>query len=176
MKMQRLHLLAMEEERQSLMDALLQFGRLEIRQTEDLAADPDWAVLLHPEPAELVRWREASRQMEAALSALGSRGLKKTGLFAPRPRISQSQFLDEAALRQQQALAAEILGHTARKEQLTSQLQRIQAQRLSLEPWAELDAVQREYEREQYQMVVAQNTEYESALTEIETALGVNNA
>lgn len=139
MKMQRLHLLAMEEERQSLMDALLRFGRLEIRQTEDLAADPDWAVLLHPEPAELVRWREASRQMEAALSALGSRGLKKTGLFAPRPRISQSQFLDEAALRQQQALAAEILGHTARKEQLTSQLQRIQAQRLSLEPWAELD-------------------------------------
>ena len=139
MKMQRLHLLAMEEERQSLMDALLQFGRLEIRQTEDLAADPDWAVLLHPEPAELVRWREASRQMEAALSALGSRGLKKTGLFAPRPRISQSQFLDEAALRQQQALAAEILGHTARKEQLASQLQRIQAQRLSLEPWAELD-------------------------------------
>lgn len=43
-------------------------------------------------------------------------------------------------------------------------------------PWTELDAAQREYEREQYQTVVAQNTEYESALTEIETALGVNNA
>ena len=43
-------------------------------------------------------------------------------------------------------------------------------------PWAELDAVQREYEREQYQMVVAQNAEYESALSEIETDLGVNNA
>ena len=42
--------------------------------------------------------------------------------------------------------------------------------------WAELDAVQREYERERYQMVIAQNSEYESALTEIETALGVNNA
>lgn len=42
-------------------------------------------------------------------------------------------------------------------------------------PWAELDAAQREYEREQYQTVVAQNAEYESALTEIETALGVNN-
>lgn len=43
-------------------------------------------------------------------------------------------------------------------------------------PWAELDAAQREYEREQYQMVIAQNAEYESALSEIETALGVNNA
>ena len=43
-------------------------------------------------------------------------------------------------------------------------------------PWAELDAAQREYEREQYQTVVAQNAEYESALTEIETALGVNKA
>lgn len=43
-------------------------------------------------------------------------------------------------------------------------------------PWAELDAAQREYEREQYQALVAQNAEYESALSEIETALGVNNA
>ena len=41
-------------------------------------------------------------------------------------------------------------------------------------PWTELDAAQREYEREQYQTVVAQNAEYESTLTEIETALGVN--
>lgn len=43
-------------------------------------------------------------------------------------------------------------------------------------PWGELDAAQREYEREQYQTVVAQNAEYEAALSEIETALGVNNA
>ena len=35
------------------------------------------------------------------------------------------------------------------------------------QPWEQLDAVQREYEREQ----IAQ---YESALTEIEAALGVN--
>ena len=41
-------------------------------------------------------------------------------------------------------------------------------------PWMELDAAQREYEREQYQTVAAQNTEYEAALSEIETALGVN--
>lgn len=34
-------------------------------------------------------------------------------------------------------------------------------------PWAELDAAQREYERQQL-------TKYESALSEIETALGVN--
>lgn len=41
-------------------------------------------------------------------------------------------------------------------------------------PWAELDAAQREHEREQYQALAAQNTEYEAALSEIETALGVN--
>lgn len=41
-------------------------------------------------------------------------------------------------------------------------------------PWAELDAAQREYEREQYQALAAQNAEYEAALSEIETALGVN--
>ena len=40
-------------------------------------------------------------------------------------------------------------------------------------PWEELDAVQREYEREQYETLTAQNAEYEAALSEIETALGV---
>lgn len=40
-------------------------------------------------------------------------------------------------------------------------------------PWNELDAAQREYEREQYAAVTAQNAEYEAALSEIETALGV---
>lgn len=41
--------------------------------------------------------------------------------------------------------------------------------------WVELDAAQREYERERYQALAAQNAEYETALSEIETALGVNN-
>lgn len=40
-------------------------------------------------------------------------------------------------------------------------------------PWDELDAAQREYEREQYAAVTAQNAEYEAALSEIETALEV---
>ena len=40
-------------------------------------------------------------------------------------------------------------------------------------PWEELDAVQRKYERERYETLTAQNAEYEAALSEIETALGV---
>lgn len=39
--------------------------------------------------------------------------------------------------------------------------------------WDELDAAQREYEREQYETLATQNAEYEAALSEIETALGV---
>ena len=40
-------------------------------------------------------------------------------------------------------------------------------------PWAELDAAQRAYERERAAKLEAQNAEYEAALSEIETALGV---
>lgn len=39
--------------------------------------------------------------------------------------------------------------------------------------WEELDKIQREYEREQYETLTAQNAEYEAALSEIEEALGV---
>ena len=40
-------------------------------------------------------------------------------------------------------------------------------------PWAELDAAQRAYERERAAALETQNAEYEAALSEIETALGV---
>ena len=40
-------------------------------------------------------------------------------------------------------------------------------------PWAELDEAQREFERERAAALEAQNAEYEAALSEIETALGV---
>ena len=39
--------------------------------------------------------------------------------------------------------------------------------------WEALDKIQRVYERERYETLTAQNAEYEAALSEIETALGV---
>ena len=39
--------------------------------------------------------------------------------------------------------------------------------------WEALDKIQRVYEREQHEALTAQNAEYEAALSEIETALGV---
>lgn len=39
--------------------------------------------------------------------------------------------------------------------------------------WEALDKIQRVYEREQYETLTAQNAEYEAAMSEIETALGV---
>ena len=39
--------------------------------------------------------------------------------------------------------------------------------------WEALDKIQRVHEREQYETLTAQNAEYEAALSEIETALGV---
>ena len=41
-------------------------------------------------------------------------------------------------------------------------------------PWRELDSAQRAYEQEQLESMTTQNAEYETALSEIEAALGVN--
>ena len=41
-------------------------------------------------------------------------------------------------------------------------------------PWRELDSAQRAYEQEQLESLSVQNAEYETALSEIEAALGVN--
>ena len=134
-KMKRLHLIALQSDRQSLMDRLLRLGCVHLSEPqevpEELALRPDTS-LLADRQAEL-------RQLRTALEALRSSAPQKGGLLSPRPQVKEEDFLDDAVLAKYPALAEEVNGHTAEIERLQAKENRLRTERMTLLPWQELD-------------------------------------
>ena len=90
-KMKRLELVALQSDRETLMEALLRLGCVEIREPEE---QPE---LLHRQSSSLAERQSDLRRLTAALDALSRAAPEKTPLLAARPQISEKAFLDEKA-------------------------------------------------------------------------------
>ena len=139
-KMKRLRLIGMRDEREAMLRLLQHMGCVEIDEPGDKRDDPAWASLARPDTEALDRAREARSSVEGALKTLKKYGPKqKGGLFTPRPVITERELFDDAAY--QAALAdAGRLGELERQiAGLYAQQNKIRTQRLALVPWLELD-------------------------------------
>ncbi len=76
-KMKKLRVIAMADERARLMDGLLRLGCLEISEPTDKLADPDWAALLHREDSALAKRKSEHAEVDAALEAIKKYGKTK---------------------------------------------------------------------------------------------------
>ena len=70
-KMKKLRLIAMREQRDELMGRLLRLGCLEVHEPEGMLSDEQTAALLRPERAGLTAARNRQAEMESALRVLG---------------------------------------------------------------------------------------------------------
>ena len=69
-KMKRLHMLALESDRDRLFDALQQFGCLEVAEQSDKLADPEWTALVHRDESALDSRKEQLGLVSGALATL----------------------------------------------------------------------------------------------------------
>lgn len=140
-KMKHLQLIALQSDRERLMDKLLHLGSVEISDPEKLTEDPQWDSLLHRDDSQLAEAKNTLRQLELALDNLKkvNGGKSKGGLLAPRPQISETEFLDEAALHRQLELADEVRGHATESARLLAAATRLRGDFAALAPWKELD-------------------------------------
>ena len=132
-KMKRLELVALQSDRETLMEALLRLGCVEIREPEE---QPE---LLHRQSSSLAERQSDLRRLTAALDALSRAAPEKTPLLAARPQISEKAFLDEKDLPAMLALADEITGRLRRISQLESRMTRLTSDEAALRPWQALD-------------------------------------
>ena len=132
-KMKRLELVALQSDRETLMEALLRLGCVEIREPEE---QPE---LLHRQSSSLAERQSDLRRLTAALDALSRAAPEKTPLLAARPQISEKAFLDEKDLPAMLALADEITGRLRRISQLESRMTRLTSDEAALRPWQTLD-------------------------------------
>ena len=54
-KMKRLHILALESDRNILFDQLQRLGCVEVSEQTDKLSDPDWTALVHPDESDLTQ-------------------------------------------------------------------------------------------------------------------------
>lgn len=139
-KTKRLRLIGMRTEREALLRLLQHMGCVEIDELEDRQDNPDWAALSRPDTAALDQARQAKASVEAALKALKKYAPKEKGtLLQGRPAITEKQLFDEGAYAGALADAQALNVLERNIAALQTQQNKLRAQRLSLEPWLELD-------------------------------------
>ena len=134
-KMKRLRLVAMGEDREPLMARLQKLGCVEIDRPADRLTDPQWSALVHADSVPLDEMRSLHGQAKAALAALDQYAPVKTGLFAARRGVTAEQLFGEDARQEAQAAAGAIGEQTAAIAALYAEKSRLSAQKESLIPW-----------------------------------------
>lgn len=138
-KMKRLRLIALAQQRDELLARLLHVGCVEVTEPTEQLADPDWTAFLSRDSSELGAVKANLTSVANALAALKKYAPAKGGLFPKRSEISEEDFFDGERLSAALAQAGEINGYTAQLAQLATQRSRLKAQRESLVPWVRLE-------------------------------------
>ena len=107
-KMKKLRVIAMADEREKLIDGMLRLGCMQVSEPTDKLNDPAWAALLHREDSALTERRIQQTSVQAALDAIGRYGRTKEKALRLRPEVTEGEFMDDAAAKEAGAASGEI--------------------------------------------------------------------
>ena len=138
-KMKRLHLIALDSDREALLAEMVRLGCVQLSEPKDDETTQAEIPLLRREKSQLSDRQASLRQLHTALHTLGMVAPMKGGMLKPRTRVSRADFLDEEALQKQLTAAAEVNEHAAEIDRLQARAVRLQTERMTLLPWQELD-------------------------------------
>ena len=135
-KMKHLQVLALERDHDAILRRLQHMGCLEISEP-DIQALPDTLRRCDTAAADLLA---RQRQLQSAIDILRRTAPpQKTGLLTPRPRISEREYLDEAALASELETAQHINELAADVNRLTAKETQLRSEQAALTPWRSLD-------------------------------------
>ena len=147
-KMKRLRLLAMTEDREELLRALQGLGCVELSEPTPGAPaegeDPERARIvlesLAPPDARALSEAQTRRQeAERAMGILKHYGAKGRGFLAPRPQTTREDLCRRTAEEEQDRAVAQVLEGERQVSALTAKLEKLSAQRSALAPWLGLE-------------------------------------
>ena len=139
-KMKRLRLIGMQDQRADMLRQLQHLGCVEIDEPGDRSGDPDWAALTRPDTGALNRARDARTSVENALKTLKKYGPKqKGGLLTPRPVITEAELFDDSAYQAALADAGSLVELERKISSLYAEQNKLKTQKLALAPWLALD-------------------------------------
>ena len=138
-KMKKLRLIVLRQQRDELMKALMRLGCVEVRQPEELLSDPESAALLRRERADISRVRTDLGTLQSAVKVLDHYAPAKKKLLSARPEVGQREFLDGEALRQDLEKAETLNDRDSQIRRIQSEEARLRTELEGLTPWLELE-------------------------------------
>lgn len=139
-KMKRLRLVGMRDQRESMLRLLQHLGCVEIDEPGECKDDPAWASLTRPDTGALNEARDARSSVENALKTLKKYGPKqKGGLLTPRPVITEGELFDDKAYQTSLADAGQLVALERKISTLYAEQNKLRTQKLALAPWLTLD-------------------------------------
>lgn len=137
-KMKRLRLIALEEEKKTLFGRLQSIGCVEVCESEGKLTDPAWSALLHRDTAPIGELKAQISQVTHALNALRRYAPVKSGPFEKRPCLSEQEFLDSDAFHSSLSIVKAINESLVKITRLQSQENHLITVQAGLRPWSTL--------------------------------------
>ncbi len=138
-KMKRLRLIAMKSDRDAIFKKLLRLGCLEVSEQSEKLADPEWAPLIKAAEGEVYDLKQRLSEIKATIAVLDNFVPVKTSLFAPRPELKESELFSIKTAEKAVESAKRIEEINSEFDSLSTQRNKLEATRISLEPWEPLD-------------------------------------
>lgn len=138
-RMKKLRLIALRDQRDELTRALMRLGCVQVREPEDMLSDPETAALFRPEREGLAAGRMQLSTLQNAVKVLAQYAPEKKRLLAPRPMVSQRVFLDENALKRDISLAEHINELDGAIRRIQTDESRLRGEIETLRPWESVE-------------------------------------
>ena len=138
-KMKKLRVIAMADDRERLIAGLLHLGCMQISEPADKLADPEWAALLRRQDSALSQRKSELAEADTALAAIKKYGRTKEKALHLRPGVTEADFLSDKAVTEADAASREINDTLRELAKLQGDENRITARRTGLVPWEALD-------------------------------------
>ena len=133
-KMKRIRLIALAEDRDALLSSLLHVGCVEISEPELPQGEAD-EPLLHRDKALAAQAKGQLAELSQALAALRKYAPQKGGLLTPRPLVGEGELLDREALGRALEKARTVNDRAKAAGQCLARETRLEADIQSLLPW-----------------------------------------
>jgi len=138
-KMKRIRLIALAEDRDALLSSLLHVGCVQVSEPEEIPADQAGTTLLQRDATNLAQVKTSQNELLHALEILRKYAPRKEGLFAARDAIRESELMDHSTVAAAMEKAARINEHAKTIGQLSTKETRLGGEVMSLLPWAAYD-------------------------------------
>lgn len=138
-KMKKLQLMVVRQQKDELLRDLTLLGCVEVTEPDAFFEDEEAASFLHHESGNLTEVRADQTRLVGALKLLDKYAPVKSKLLSSRPEVTEADFLNDDALREQLTAAQELEELEAKIRRLSSEESKMRSTVEALRPWVALE-------------------------------------